>query len=39
MESLAPFLQGSCIPCNMPVYPDAPLDFLTLSPTSPRTFA
>jgi len=28
MESLAPFLQGSCIPCNMPVYPGAPSDFL-----------
>jgi hypothetical protein len=24
MESLAPFLQGSCIPCNLPVYPGAP---------------
>src|SRR5580698_690142 len=23
MESLAPFLQGSCIPYNMPVYPGA----------------
>jgi hypothetical protein len=31
MESLAPFLQGSFIPCNMPVYPGAPLDFLTVS--------
>jgi hypothetical protein len=24
IESLAPFLQGSCIPCNLPVYPGAP---------------
>jgi hypothetical protein len=23
MESLSPFLQGSCIPYNMPVYPGA----------------
>ncbi len=31
MESLSPFLQGSCIPCNMPVYPGAPPDFVLLS--------
>ena len=24
MESLAPFPQGSCIPCSLPVYPGAP---------------
>ncbi|MGA2716903.1 MAG: hypothetical protein ABSG41_27770, partial [Bryobacteraceae bacterium] len=24
MDSLSPFLQGSFIPCSMPVYPGAP---------------
>jgi len=31
MESLSPFLEGSFIPCNMPVYPGAPPDLVLLS--------
>jgi hypothetical protein len=41
MESLAPFLQGSCIPCTMPVYPGAPpglSQIPDMSPSGPGEF-